>query len=206
MREPRDSKNKSRDYSLSHLKQWIILAVVILFLPLLLGLALIYGLAWFIQGAWLGLRVRLQWYPQGKRMLFVYSNSPNWKDYVEANLLPKIQPQAVILNWSDRSQWKWKRKPLEVQVFQHWSGIYGFYILKNKMRWDGHDFNPIAITFIPWWRRRVFRFWQPFKDFKHGKDRPLREIETQLFEVLKARAMRSVNFCESGGGNKNQLQ
>ena len=174
-----------KDKGPSRTKQYLILAAIIPLIPLILLVVLIVSIGWLIIGAWLGLRVRLQWYPKGKRLLFVYSNSPNWKDYIEATLLPKIQQQAVIVNWSDRNQWNWRRKPLELRVFRHWAGV-NRYLFHGKVTWDGDEFNPIAITFIPWWRRRVFRFWQPFKDFKHGKERPLKQLEAKLLELLEA--------------------
>ncbi len=67
---------KSRDKALSRTKQFLILGVVIVFLPVILLIAVVIGVAWLLWGAWLGLQVRWQWYPQGKRLLFVYSNSP----------------------------------------------------------------------------------------------------------------------------------
>jgi len=185
MTESEAQPKSHRDKELSKTKQFLILAVVIVFLPLILLIAVIIGVAWLLWGAWLGLRVRWQWYPKGKHLLFVYSDSPNWKDYIKANILPRIQERAVVINWSERSRWDWKQKPLEVQVFRHWAGV-SRYSFKGRVKWDGDEFNPIAITFIPWWKRKVFKFWQPFKDFKHGKERPLKQLEAQLFELLKA--------------------
>lgn len=168
----------------SAMKWWhvpLILIGIIFIIPILF-IALICWVWRLIWGTWLGLRVKSQWYPQGKRMLFVYSNSPNWKEYIETNILPKIASQATVLNWSERSQWK--DKSLEIQVFQHWASVKK-YFWRGKTKWDGAEFNPIAITFIPWWKRRVFRFWQPFKDFKHGKEQSLKKLEVELFQVLK---------------------
>ncbi len=149
-----------------------------------LGFVIIYGIWWIIYGTYLSFLVRSRWHPQGKYMLFVYSNSPNWKEYIETNILSRISTHAVVINWSDRSEWDWEKKPLELKVFQHWTEIRR-YFFKSKKRWDGSEFNPIVITFIPWWRRKVLRFWQPFKDFKHGKEKPLKELEAELFEILK---------------------
>lgn len=117
-------------------------------------------------------------------MLFVYSDSPNWKEYIESNILPKISSHSIIINWSERDNWNWTRKPLELKIFKEWSGIQK-YFFKDKKKWDGREFNPIAITFIPWWKRKVFRFWQPFKDFKHGKEKTLKDLESKLFRILE---------------------
>ena len=156
----------------------------IVILPLIPFLILGYFIWRLIWGTWLGFLVKSQWYPQGKYMLFVYSISPNWKEYIETNILPRISAHAMIINWSDRNQWNWKKKPLEFRVFKHWTGVIE-YSFKGKKKWDGNEFCPVAITFIPWWRRKIFRFWQPFKDFKHGKEKPLKELEAQLFKILE---------------------
>lgn len=77
----------------------------------------------FMRSVQLCTLVRLHWHPEKKHLLFVYSNSPNWKEYVEAHLLPKICPSAVVLNWSEKAQWDLTRKPLAVRVFEHWAGM-----------------------------------------------------------------------------------
>jgi len=118
-------------------------------------------------------------------MLFVYSNSPNWKEYIEANILPRISSYAVVINWSERSKWEWEKKPLEFKVFQHWTGVRR-YFFKAKKKWDGREFNPVAIIFVPWWRRTVLRFWQAFKDFKHGNKKSLTNLESRFFEIIKS--------------------
>lgn len=158
----------------------LLLIIVIPLSPIVL---LIFGLYQIVMGTWLGLMVKLQWYPKGKYMLFVYSNSPNWKEYIEINILPKISAQAVVINWSERSQWEWDKKSLELKVFQHWTGVHR-YFEKGKRKWSGEAFNPIAIVFIPWWKREVLCFWEPFKTFKHGKEKPLKELEASLFRSL----------------------
>ena len=116
-------------------------------------------------------------------MLFVYSNSPNWKEYIEDNILPKISEKAIVVNWSERNEWDWEDKALELRIFQHWTGL-SRYFQKGKKKWDGREFNPIAITFVPWCRVKVFRFWKPFKDYKHGKDKKLKELESKLYKTL----------------------
>jgi hypothetical protein len=73
---------------------------------------------------------------------------------------------------------------LVVIVFQHWTGVHK-YSLRGKVKWDGAEFNPIAIISSHWWKPKVLRFWQPFKDFKHGRQEPVRKVEAQLFDTLK---------------------
>ena len=157
--------------------------IFVILLPLWIVLALLFGIWYLIYSLWLGFLVKLKWYPEGKNLLFVYSNSPNWKEYIENNILTKLSGKAVIVNWSERSKWNWGNKPLELKIFRHWTGV-NRYFLKGKKKWDGEEFNPAAITFIPWWKPKILRFWKAFKDHKHGKEKRVKDLENQLFKIL----------------------
>lgn len=108
---------------------------------------------------------------------------PNWKEHIENRLLPLVRNYAVILNWSERSSWDLKRKPLEVKVFQHWTNVSVFKS-EGRRRWDGENFNPAAIVFLPSGKIEVLRFWNAFKDYKYGKTIPLEKLEQQLSELI----------------------
>jgi hypothetical protein len=131
--------------------------------------------------------------PQSRGIL-VYSNSPNWQRYIETNWLPRIGNRLVILNWSERVNWS-KRFPVE-------------FALARSL--GDRDFNPAAIVLLPsstasvfatWLQairhfdlvgmlapyspsKEVVRFFQPFRDFKHGKDHTLRAAEARLWRLL----------------------
>jgi hypothetical protein len=130
----------------------------------------------------------------GKRGILVYSNSPHWGHYIEQNWLPRIGTQFVLLNWSNRSKWA-VEAPFEARVFRRFAG--------------DRDFNPLAIIFLQrvpsatlraWLdsvrkgnppgirapnphNAAVIRFWQAFKDVKHGRDHLLRTMEAELFAL-----------------------
>lgn len=132
----------------------------------------------------------------GKRGILVYSSSPNWQRYVEQHWLPTMGDQVVILNWSERATWS-ERHPFEQRVFRRYGGT--------------SEFNPLAIIFKPRGRfatlrawiqgiRRldpwgmfvpnsrdteVVRFFQAFRDYKHGKDQLLRTKEAEMFDALR---------------------
>jgi hypothetical protein len=128
-------------------------------------------------GAWWDARRRRRlqrefhshWGRQGKRLLLVYSNSPNWQSYIEENWLPSLESVAVVLNWSERRNWP-ERHPLEAHIFRTWAGR--------------REFNPVAIIIPAHGQVRVIRFWQAFRDYKHGKDRTLRAAEAELGAAL----------------------
>jgi len=70
-------------------------------------------------------RFKFKWAKKGKNILFIHSNSPNWQQYLEENIIPKIDKKAVLLNWSERSKWE-KKKPLEAKLLSHFGGYYEF--------------------------------------------------------------------------------
>ncbi|MGI8602192.1 MAG: hypothetical protein ACR2OZ_04245 [Verrucomicrobiales bacterium] len=107
--------------------------------------------------------------------MFVYSNSPIWQSYVEAHILPVIREQAIVLNWSQRREWPLRRS-LAVAVFKHFGGY--------------REFNPMAVVFHPLRLARVFRFFQPFQDFKRGKLETLASAQHDFFQYLRLNGIR----------------
>ena len=160
-----------------------LLAVVffILCLPIIIPVSIFFILLSLIESTFLILLVRINWIPRGKNTLFVYSQSPVWKDYIEKNIIPKISSQSIIMDWSERKSFnEWS---LEYGVFKFWTGVRK-HTIKSKAKWSGTDYNPIAIIFKPWWSPKVIRFWDAFKDYKHGHGQKLQELENELFNLL----------------------
>jgi hypothetical protein len=143
----------------------VLLAVM---LPLLL-----LALPFLVIGSWLNQRKRrrlqrefhARWGMSGKRLLLVYSNSPHWQAYIEEHWLSRISRVAVVLNWSERAQWP-EQHPFEAEIFRMWAG--------------DREFNPLAIVIPERGPLQVIRFWQAFRDYKHGNDRALRTAEAEL--------------------------
>ena len=128
------------------------------------------------------------------RGILVYSNSPNWKDYIEREWLPRLDGRLFVLNWSERNTWD-RTSPLEAKMFRE---------LGDR------EFNPAAIVLRPhdpgalfrsWGRsiRRldpigilapssapadVVRFFKAFRDLKHGREHTLRAAERELWALL----------------------
>jgi hypothetical protein len=101
-------------------------------------------------------------------VLFVYSNSPVWQSYIEANILPRLPRGSVVLNWSERRRWRWWS--LSAAVFHFFGG--------------SREFNPLAVVVRPLRWGRAFRFWRAFRDAKHGNQEALRLVEAQFFTYL----------------------
>jgi hypothetical protein len=139
--------------------------VIVVCVPLLLPLLLAYGLYALL----LHVLLWTTWSPAGKRVLFVYSNSPLWQSYVEGNILPRLPQGSVVLNWSERRRWRaWS---LSAAVFHFFGG--------------SREFNPLAIVVRPLRGVRVFRFWRAFRDAKHGDRNALHLLETRFFSELE---------------------
>src|SRR3990172_9682677 len=103
---------------MKRLKQIGMVALVAVLLPLILVYVAIYLLWWM---AW-GLVLRFWFWrthaKHGRPVLFVYSDSPNWRAYIDEHILPRIEGRAVVLNWSQRNEWT-ARMPWEARFF-HW--------------------------------------------------------------------------------------
>jgi hypothetical protein len=130
-------------------------ALVVIVVGRCVQVVALYAVVWFW---WIG-RAR-------RRVLFVYSDSPNWKEYVEANIVPKLPANTVVLNWSNRAQWP--KFSLPVMLFNAFAG--------------GREFNPIGLVFERLDVVEPYRFWQPFRDAKHGRAEALQLVETRFLK------------------------
>lgn len=144
----------------------IILAVI--FLPLLIPL----GVCALIYGQLLRLLFWAFYCTRGTNVLFVYSDSPVWKEYLENNIIPELPRTALKLNWSERK--KWKQVSLLVLIFKHYGG--------------SKEYNPLGIILRPFKKTKIYRFWKPFKDFKHGKAVGLEKLCGEFISEAKSEA------------------
>ena len=106
---------------------------------------------------------------KGKFILFVYSDSSNWKDYVETKILPRIEPHAIVLNWSKRREWE-QQMAFEMNLFNYWTGT--------------GEFAPTAIVLNLIGKVTVIRLWQPSQNPKHGKDKLSKGAEQALYAAM----------------------
>jgi len=137
--------------------------LALVFIPLLI-VSLLYVL---VLTLCLHLALWCCWSLRGRDILLVYSDSPNWHDYFEQNILPLLGERAVVLNWSRRREW---RLSLATIAARHFGGR--------------REFNPLAVVIRPFRLTRTFRFWQPFQDYKHGRPEPLQRMEGEFLDLL----------------------
>lgn len=142
----------------SSISKTLITVLLIGLSPILIVVILLY----FLWGAILYITI---WLTQGQQFtVFVYSESPTWKEYIEREILPHIQGRATILNWSERRNWK---NSLAILAFRYFGG--------------SRNFNPIALVFQPFRFVKTYRF---FEAFKHGNVKRVEEIKRELFKIL----------------------
>jgi hypothetical protein len=140
------------------------IAILVLSLPVIL----LVGAFWVLQRLALRMALLAAWAPRGRQVLFVYSDSPVWGEYIRARMLPRLPANAVVLNWTERSTWP--MASLGVWAFQHYGGT--------------REFNPLGLLIPTVGKVRIYRFWRPFKEFKHGKPESLVALEARFFDDL----------------------
>lgn len=146
---------------------WWLYALLIVLSPAILLVIILAFAAFVITSISLHILIWTLWCIRGRDILFVYSDSPIWYDYVDQHLLPPIRDRAVVLNWSQRKRWRFS---LARAAFRHFGGY--------------REFNPLAVVFRPFRPTRKFRFWKPFRDWKHGRPATLEKMERDFFALI----------------------
>lgn len=145
--------------------QWL---AIVIFVPLFVAALPLIALLWALDILHIHIKLLFFCAPHGQRALFVYSNSPNWQEYCEREILPALPENAVVLNWSGRATWG---HSFPTRLFKAYAGDW--------------QFNPIGIVFRPFKRAAIFRFWQPFRDAKHGKPQKLERLKAEFLRAAR---------------------
>jgi hypothetical protein len=139
--------------------------------PIVIGLSpvlALFGAGYLVRRAWLIGRLRAVW-PPNKFVLLAYTQSAAWAPFIEQSLLPQLGDAVVAI---DRSREDWKRSnPLEARAVSFWGGLRAH--------------NPIAIVIRNRWRVRVFRFYEAFQQFKHGRPQDLEIVVAEFLSHVK---------------------
>ena len=72
-------------------------ALIVLLLPLIVPLAIAGLVLHFLNKVVVYLLVWAWWLPTGKDVLYVSSDSPIWKEYMETEILPLVAERAMVL-------------------------------------------------------------------------------------------------------------
>ncbi len=144
------------------------ITLVIVLVPLIIPLAIVGLILFFLNRLALYILIWLLWLPRGKDVLFVYSDSPIWHAYMAERVLPLVGSRAVVLNWSERKNWS--RWSFTVHVFHTFGG--------------SRNFNPLVVVFPLLRRARYFRFLPAFKDWKQGDTASVEQLRQELVSFL----------------------
>ncbi len=145
-------------------------------------------IVWGVAGFLFGLMVLKRFFPyayrfgmkfrfwlrhgrKGKPILFVYSDSSNWKEYVEKKVLPRIGDHSVVLNWSRRREWA-SEMAFEAKVFDQWAG--------NK------EFSPTALIFSSIGKVKVVRLGQTIEPSGRRREKAARESEQAFLSAIQS--------------------
>ena len=164
------STNDESSNALPRGTRGLIVGTSILAFPFLVVLSALMLVLWAPAVVLIHLLVWSLWLPKGHVGVLVYSNSPNWQQDVEQSILPVVRDRLVILNWSERRLW---HNSLAVWCFR----LVNFGNRKS--------FNPMAIVFPKWRPLRTVRFFDAYRDAKHGNDLPLNSKKQELFELIR---------------------
>jgi len=144
------------------------ISLIVLLWPIILPLAILALVLHVLNKAVVYLPVWVCWLPRGKDVLYVSSDSPIWKEYMEVEVFPLVAERAVVLSWSARSKWpKWS---FVVRVFHTFAGR--------------RDFNPMVVLFRPFRRTRIFRFLPAFQERKHVNNARIEQLRRDLMQAL----------------------
>jgi hypothetical protein len=157
-------KNPKTNWPLTALM--VILAPILV--PLIILLFLVFAILVPLSILLLYLSIWLFWLTRGKDILFVYSDSPIWRDYMLAEMLPLVGSRAVVLNWSERRTWK--RWSLRVLAFRFFGGHKAF--------------NPLIVMFRPFRRAQKYRFWPAFREWKQGNKEAVEKLKLEIEDAL----------------------
>jgi hypothetical protein len=156
-RQPQSTKRKVLAFTLT-----------VLLLPIIFPLAIVGLVFHVLNRVFVYLLVWVCWLPRGKDVLYISSDSPIWKEYMETEVLPLVAKRAIVLSWSGRDKWpKWS---FAVRVFR----TFG----------RSRDFNPMIVLFRPFRPARIFRFLPAFRERKHGNNTSVEQLRRDLIQAL----------------------
>jgi len=138
-------------------------------LAVFFGAPLLFAVGYWVYGRLLVFLFVMWRQPRGVRGVLVVSESPVWKQHIEAVWLARVGGSLTTLNWSERRSWP---RSLDVRLWRWFCGRYR----KN--------YCPSAVVLRGLGRPLVFRFHGAFQLAKHGDDSQLRGVEEAFFRSL----------------------
>lgn len=117
-------------------------------------------------------QIKREWFPKGKHIFFLYSDSKKWKNYFEKGLVPKIKDKAAVWNWSTRQKDGWNGDIMEAKILSLFRPV--------------GCFHPMAIVFMPSGKIKTFQFYTPYVNMlKSGKD-DYKKLEKEFLTLVRS--------------------
>ena len=120
----------------------------------------VYGLLLLAAAWW-------RWRRSPVAGILVLSDSPNWKEYIEREWVPRLGERVIALDWSARKSWS---RSLPVRLFK-------YFLISG----DNFNFNPAVILLRGLRHPYVYRYYYAFHDAKHGRPEILQQLEAHMF-------------------------
>jgi hypothetical protein len=109
----------------------------------------------------------MAWARHGRFVLFVYSDSPKWKEHVETHVVPALPAGAVVINRSH----PWRKHSLAGRAYRHFGGQ--------------HEYCPIGIVIDRGRPARRFRFFTPYLSARRGDDAALLSTYAAFTDAIR---------------------
>ncbi len=100
--------------------KWWQIALIVPFVPVIVAIAGTAFILFLVSTICLHITIWAWWCLRGRDILFVYSDSPIWRDYIEKQILPHIGERTIVLKWSQRNRW---RVSVARLAFHHFGGF-----------------------------------------------------------------------------------
>lgn len=125
-------------------------------------------ISWLGYGKLLILHFHLRHRGHAISGVLITSDSPVWKDYIQANWIDRFGNRFIILNGSQRSLWS--ASPA--------TRLYYFFCPQDE------NYCPAVILLRGFRHPQVYRFFYAFRDYKHGDGTALLKLEEDLAQEL----------------------
>jgi hypothetical protein len=133
-------------------------------IPVLLVLLAIYML---IATIWFRAAIACSYFPRGVRFLVVYSDSAQWKNYFESEVMPALGSGVRSINLSTEGGRK-GRWELDWQLYRHTCGY--------------RDRFPVVYKFTRLGGWKTVRFYDAFMQAKRGETAALEQSKALIYE------------------------
>lgn len=167
-----------KTYGIIAIMPWWIVILLIIVIPVSVLMLVLIGIARFIKGLWLGVLVRLTWFPRHTYGVVVMSGHPTWEPDIE-KIQKKSDQSLMILRWEEKTKWNTQSK-LAVSVLKLW--LWSEHIYGQPNHPAPKNVAPGLVIFKPWWRPTAINLYHAYH--RHNKNNS-DELTSKLTTITK---------------------